>query len=629
MIGAFETPAAYRYIDTTPLEQMNMVGQAYKEMYENALKNYQTYTTTFGDFTSPISADVDNYNKETVGRLKEKIKGINDPDWLKTPEGQAMVNGMIADTDFAQLAKYRQSAENAKEWLKAYQTMKAQGKIKDSWIDNSPSNWDTKGKEAIFNETSPLEYMSAAQLTEPYTNDLRPSDLGSIIKNGGRYNVTGISKDMVYRAVASHFNDLIASPQGKKYYEEAKNEVLRSNPNLTGAALDNAAQRAFNLKMAAANADKIMHTSTIDPLYMQEVEFAHQKALLRAKEADKTIAPDGMTYTNQLQFTRDNDVSHQINDFTGYMQELSKSKFSNSPVQYGGIKAKNPGEYLWWYGNYAKAIKGYMLARQKNDAKNINFFKSQIDEYYPRISKMASAYKAQNAINRYKGIENPGIYSTAANDAIIAGYGQSAGSEYIGYLNKNVFSSAVGGDYLAPETLHDNLRGKRGSTIRRYGGVNLTNDINSGSLSNISGSKFVSNGKVVIRNSANGKREGYIQGTLTVPINSFKKYANSVGAWLTEGDRNYFKAHSIFGSSSDQKNGLIRNDDVAYRRLQRYLGVEAAYDENGKPVIEIPVYRKFYGDGESEANLNLDYEKHKTTGSNAGGLQNGIVDKSF
>ena len=29
MIGAYEVPAAYKYIDTTPLEEMSMVGQAY------------------------------------------------------------------------------------------------------------------------------------------------------------------------------------------------------------------------------------------------------------------------------------------------------------------------------------------------------------------------------------------------------------------------------------------------------------------------------------------------------------------------------------------------------------------------------------------------------------------------
>lgn len=440
MIGAYEVPAAYKYIDTTPLEEMGMVGQAYKSLYEDALKNYQNYTTSFGDFTSPIASDTEQYENETTGRLKSQIDKINDPDWLKTAEGQSMLNNIIATTDYGKLAKYRQSAENAKQWLKAYQSMKAEGRINDAWLDNSPNNWSTD-KNGIFNDTAPMEYISAAQLTQPYTKDLQPSYLGSKFMNGARYNMYGVTKDAIFNSVASHFNDLVQSPQGKKYYEQSVKAALQMNPLLKGDDLDNAAKHIFNETMTDANIDKIVSRPELDQVYMQDRKFAHDMAMAKESEnfqlklqemrnqaksggsgasagaGGAMIDPEGangLTLTQQIDMDADNKRTDKIGTFGIFMNSLLSNKnwvkkhgdIATRRISYGGVGFNNMTDavnkikqYYDAKSVYQKLNSQYIDAVNKKDYKLANkiAYSSQpygkaIQALYPQLNKAAEAW---------------------------------------------------------------------------------------------------------------------------------------------------------------------------------------------------------------------------------------------
>jgi hypothetical protein len=137
--------------------------------------------------------------------------------------------------------------------------MKAQGKYNPNWDDIDIGNWDTMGGAGIMNELSPIEWMNANQLSNAYFDNLKPSTLQSVFKNGIKYQRQGITYDTLKGIADARFNDLIATPQGQMYYRDA----LRA----TNGDKD-AAKEAFTTMIADSQRDRIMEQETIDPYWL-------------------------------------------------------------------------------------------------------------------------------------------------------------------------------------------------------------------------------------------------------------------------------------------------------------------------------------------------------------------------
>lgn len=634
MISAYDMPATYKYIDTTPLAEMNMVGEAYKDFYNNALKNYQAYATTYGDFTSPISSDVEGYNNETTNRLKTGIAEINDPDWLKTSEGQSMISNLIANTDYAKLAKYRQSAQNANEWLKAYQNLKAQGKINDNWIDVSPNTWSTD-KNGIFNETSPIEYKSAAELTNEYTNNLKPSLLGSKMINGGRYNLFGVSENAIRNSVADHFNDLIQSPQGKKYYEQSVKTALAINPTLSGNNLDKVARGIFDQTMVDANKDKIYVNPEIDQNWLENKRFA-EKAELQRQSMMYNAALKGLTgqnpstgdrhLSNMIKYDSTGNDSTNLYNFANFMANLSKSNspYSNKPFVYGNIKFNSPAHAAKNYQIYVNAQKEYS---ESNNPVIRARAKEIIQKYYPTLSRAANAWtlvtnarvqsKAEGAMLKSNNItsDNAGEFANAASNAISSSFGVNMNENYKSYINKNAYDidsktgmgQAATGTYVSPETLYSKLTGRTTRITRQNGnGKNVTNSIDNNEMAGIPGAMFKpSSSKVIALPSAksNSGQVAYTEGNILIPANQIRNYGLFYG---TEDERAFpsvMRRRSIFGNPKDKTINKQESD-----RLKRKIGGTACY-VNGEPYIAFKAFRQLYDDDNSRKSLDLNYDK--------------------
>ena len=663
MIGQYDIPATYRYIDTAPLAEMNMVGQAYKDFYGEAQKNYQNYITANGNFYSPIASDVEGYDKETINRLQDKIKDINDPDWLKTAEGQAAINNIIATTNYAKLAKYKQSAENASEWLKAYQSLKAQGKINDAWLDTTPNNWSTD-KNGIFNETSPLEYKSAAELTEPYVHDLKPSYLGDKWDHGAKYNIYGITNDSIMNTVAGHFNDLIQSPQGKKYYEQSVKTALQYNPTLSGNALDDAAKHIFNQTMATANNAKAVFDRKLDENFMLDKKFQQSWAMLKEKENQQeklaelkkaganganALGGNGLTFSQNV----DNDSmltsTSNINNFANTLSNLVNNKnwtaqnwkLARKPIRYGNAQFTNiynANREVNTLANAQKAYKQlYVQYEQSNSsaermqiANRIKSYKQIIDSLYGKVDSAANAWALRKQTSDYlrangttaNDTAQKGLFSKAAYNSINNNSGVSIGDSFykvirndMGVDKKTSFAPAAGASYKSPETMYSSV--VSGVTKVDHtrssadGRVSLTKDIDTGELANVSGAMFQPSSRVVQHSGAEGPTT-YMAGKLIIPIASAEKYLESLAykhpIYGTKENRSWRRSHSLVG---DEKEGKVSDND-AYDKLVKQVGADVHFEGNDgkkKAYITFPVYRKIYQPGTSTNSTNAAYAK--------------------
>lgn len=99
---------------------MQMAIGAAKDMYDRGEKRLDDIYA-FQDFYSPIAKDVDYVYNNTIGKAKTKIdelyaKGI-DP--LRSAEGRAAIASIKRSINYAEIAKRKESAKNAEEYMKA------------------------------------------------------------------------------------------------------------------------------------------------------------------------------------------------------------------------------------------------------------------------------------------------------------------------------------------------------------------------------------------------------------------------------------------------------------------------------------------------------------------------------
>ena len=293
MINSYEQPAAQQFVDThvdLPIQTMSMLAQAYKNQYEQAQQQYQNYVSNYGDFTSPIASDVANYNQQTIGRLQGVINNLNDPEWLKTPEGQAAINNVIATTNYSQLAKDRQSATNAQEFLKAAAAMQANGKLNWDWVKmagQDPNSWNT-AKNGIFNYTAPIEYQTMHDLTAPYYQDLQNGVIGSKWQGPIKYNILGVSKQNLMDVAQHNYQDVMNTPQGQMYYKILKNQGLnddQAKQQMTNEIAQSHLDRTMNPKYEVDQGQLAVYQAAQEMARQRESE-ANQIALERMREND-------------------------------------------------------------------------------------------------------------------------------------------------------------------------------------------------------------------------------------------------------------------------------------------------------------------------------------------------------
>lgn len=319
---AAEAPILNTYVPIN-FGELYRIGATQKAAVEDAAKQFGTALQKFGEFRSPSSVDTENWYKLTTERedVQEAVRQIaSNPDALKDAAFRSNLQSLINSTDYASLSLLKESAYNLRAGLIMRAKMEAEGRYKWSWDQSNIQQYDTLGNKRVFSDITPIRYMTADELSNPYFSNLKPSSLGTVYRDGVLYDRSGITYDTLYNIADARFNDLINTPQGQQYYKEA---LQASGGN------EAAAREAFVGMIADSQRDRIVNQDTVNPLW-----------LLQAKESARRSGKDEIIRPNptRLDFLNESitrsvqsRIGSRFDQYRNYIEGLI-TKYPNSKI---------------------------------------------------------------------------------------------------------------------------------------------------------------------------------------------------------------------------------------------------------------------------------------------------------
>lgn len=260
---------------------MKMAIEAAKDMYDKGQAQMENFYKTYGDFMSPIAKDMQWYGE----RMNNVRAVVNDAyargiDLFKSPEGRAIVAQLSHSVDPMQFNMMRQSAENAKEYLKARRQLEANGLYSPLYAKyDGPSLSDYSTLESgIWDKMSPTPIQNTHTFTEPFFKDIKPT-IRKESKNGVSYTVSEISVDDLRRVAESKFNDLVNTQQGRVMYNYYLGQS-GGDPEL--------AKQMFNNAIVDANLGRVNRSDDYEDNYFkrEELKLAQRKLDLTEQRND-------------------------------------------------------------------------------------------------------------------------------------------------------------------------------------------------------------------------------------------------------------------------------------------------------------------------------------------------------
>lgn len=339
--------------------ELYRIGAAQKQAVDEAAQQFSNQLQKFGEFQSPSQVDTQKYYDLTIG--KEDFQNainqmISNPDYLKDAANRSLLQSMINSVDYSTLSKLKQSSDNLKARQKIIAQLKAQGKYNPNWDNININLWDTS-KQGVMTELSPLEWMNANQLSNVYFDNLKPSALPSIYRNGVKYQRQGITYDTLKGIAEARFNDLIATPQGQMYYRDA----LRAS-----GGDEQAAKEAFTTMIADSQRDRIIEQETIDPYWLAMAK----KSFSGSGNVDVVKSnPTRLDFLNDTMYkTASKNLGGRFDNYKQYLSSLI-TKYPNSKIAKDAKKGlQNIDDKQNAMMNYAKAAQTFSLRySQTND----------------------------------------------------------------------------------------------------------------------------------------------------------------------------------------------------------------------------------------------------------------------
>lgn len=224
---------------------MAMSINAARDMYEKGQKQIDDFYSKYGDFMSPIQKDMDWYNQKVIGRARDTINSLyaHGIDPLRSAEGRAAVAQLIYSMPTGEIAKRKQSAEIAKEYVKNYGALDAAGKLDpnfERFMMNGMSlqDWDT-GVNGVWGRYSPSEYKTLQEYVHPTFAEIKPHMMSEQeVKDRGynydpMYEYTGVSRADMERSMGDWMPGVRNEGIYRYYREQARQDLIRrgvSNP---------------------------------------------------------------------------------------------------------------------------------------------------------------------------------------------------------------------------------------------------------------------------------------------------------------------------------------------------------------------------------------------------------------
>lgn len=515
---ATDAPIINTYVPID-FNQLYRIGQTQKEDVDQAAKELQATVQTYGQFQSPSMQDTKNYYNQSIGRISDLIEeAAANPDAMKDTSFRQRLQSRINNLDYAQLANYRQSAENLAQRQKVVAQMQSEGRYNPNWDNINISNWDTS-KQGIMTDLSPVRYMTANELSNQYFDNMRPGALGQVTRNGVRYNLTGNSYKDLESIATAHYNDLINTPQGQQYY----NQLLRQNNGDQAAA-----RNAFTTMIANSQIDRTLRPQEeVDPLWMLQARKSLQEPkVVQTMPTRLDFINNTITKTNTQNL---GNIQTQT-AYRNYINSLIGKYGANSEIGKNATKGvKNIDNLMNSASNNVQLYNQYVQQYNKTGDDRYTLAAKQA-EYKATIANakvqgLATKYTMLNEFKKAAGFDafnkQPGIYGTqdylngvnraldnikskisiSTNDALLTGIGgqpfeiqdKDTGTKH------NVFQFNDSKGILLPETVFQAFTSTSPRQIKREAGSTRSTDfpakelLESGNINNL---QFIPDGSV-------------------------------------------------------------------------------------------------------------------------------------
>lgn len=216
----YDQAAQAQFINTyVPINfgELYRIGAAQKAAVDEAAQQFGTQLQKFGEFQSPSQIDTQRYYDLTIGRqdFQNAINQmVSNPDALKDAAFRSQLQSMINSVDYGTLSNLRSSRDAMLKRQEVNQKLMLENRFNPLWHDVDFANYDTVNSK-IFDDITPLPYMSVRELVEPYVNNLKGEFLGA--KNGFLWN--GVTDEMTDSQLQKNLSSIQNTPQYQKYLE--------------------------------------------------------------------------------------------------------------------------------------------------------------------------------------------------------------------------------------------------------------------------------------------------------------------------------------------------------------------------------------------------------------------------
>lgn len=267
---------------------------AAKDMYQQGVNEFKEYQKNYNDFYSPISRDMDWYNKNVIGSTQDLIKDLYDRgiDPLRSPEGRAILQRHINNIPTQQIGKLKSSAIQAQKYLDSISDLAAKGLYNEDYerFNNpySPDDWDTM-KNGVWNRSSAMSYKNLQQYVHPTFEGIKPHLLTKEevesrgMKYDPNYEYQGISEKDMRDSLQNWMPGLKGDPLYIYHRNQAKLDLQRAGiQNPTEDQID---RRFMDNAIIADHQVATPLARDADKFALKRQDFNNDMALAKAKAA--------------------------------------------------------------------------------------------------------------------------------------------------------------------------------------------------------------------------------------------------------------------------------------------------------------------------------------------------------
>ena len=151
---------------------------AARDMYQRGVDQVKEFKKEYGDFFSPIQADMDWYNNNVIDKTRSFINDLYDKgiDPTRSPEGRAMISRYVNNMPTGDINRLKQSAVVASDYIKNRGKLIAEGLWNPEYEKyllggRSIEDWDTT-KDGLWNRESPDQYVDLNTATTKWFDQL-------------------------------------------------------------------------------------------------------------------------------------------------------------------------------------------------------------------------------------------------------------------------------------------------------------------------------------------------------------------------------------------------------------------------------------------------------------------------